>query len=152
MQGPWWSLKEIYDAVSLHVSAGPFDFGEYPFSFNVVKQFIFIRHGEKVRMLGLYPPICRRLPWCCSSSVSTVAVWKEFQNSCRDCSLVCSLQRTFLVQPPKEQMTGNLSDMSIFRANNLYRVLGPGNTPVGYDTPDVIYAMKAKPVSSLHFS
>ena len=37
------------DALSLHLNTGPFDFGRYPFSFNVVKQFIFIRHGEKVR-------------------------------------------------------------------------------------------------------
>ena len=37
------------DAVSLHLNTGPFDFGLYPFSFNVVKQFIFIRHGEKVK-------------------------------------------------------------------------------------------------------
>ena len=49
-------------------------------------------------------------------------------------------------------MTDNLSDQGVFRANNLYKVFGPGNTPAGYGTPDVIYAMKAKSVSSLHLS
>ena len=47
-------------------------------------------------------------------------------------------------------MTNNLSNEGQFRADNLFKVFGPGNTPAGYGTPDIIYAMKAKPVSSLH--
>ncbi len=47
-------------------------------------------------------------------------------------------------------MTDDLSKMGEFRANNLDQVFGTGNTPAGYHTPDIIYAMMSKPVSSVN--
>ena len=46
-------------------------------------------------------------------------------------------------------MTDDLSPAGYFRAANLDQVFGKGRTQPGYNTPDVIYAMKAKPVRLL---
>ena len=46
--------------------------------------------------------------------------------------------------PEVRKLKEQLNPMGRFRAANLWRVFGTGETPAGaYSTPDVIYAMKA---------
>ena len=53
--------------------------------------------------------------------------------------------------PAVRVQANQLSSMGRFRADNLWRVFGAGNTPPGaYSTPDVIYAMKAGDVRASH--
>ena len=58
--------------------------------------------------------------------------------------------RVALLQPPKDEngkeTSDDLSPQGYFRAANLHQVFGRGNTKSGYNTPDVIYAMKSQPV------
>ncbi|CAL5223527.1 g6059 [Coccomyxa viridis] len=54
-------------------------------------------------------------------------------------------------KPPKDEngkeTSDDLSQQGYFRAANLHQVFGKGSTPSGYNTPDVIYAMKSQPKS-----
>lgn len=58
-----------------------------------------------------------------------------------------------LLQPLKDEdgkeTSDDLSPQGYYRAANLHRVFGRGNTQPGYNTPDVIYAMKSQPVRPL---